>query len=247
MNTTQKKTVKKDSKNLPMKLRVVYNDPDETDLSSDEEHEINHRKNQNMGCVVKKISTTSAMQNHVTSGSKKPRKFSSIYKGVRRRPSGKFSSEIRDPFNKKRLWLGTYCTEEEAAAAYQAKKQELAKMIMAAEEDNNNNFSQLSPSVLEHAVSSNPMVNADRAIMKQCGEDEESIKDLWKDEPSILDLLEVPLPSAFESIDQLLSPYGYEDCLSFNSVNNQGLLPKKSDGMLIDLAWVDEILNLEGN
>ncbi|OMO59572.1 hypothetical protein COLO4_34152 [Corchorus olitorius] len=244
--------MKKNSKNLPMKLRVLYNDPDETDLSSDEEDEINHRKNQNMGirCVVKKISTASAMQNYVT-GSKKPRKFSSIFKGVRRRPSGKFSSEIRDPFTKKRLWLGTYCTEEEAAAAYQAKKHELAKMIMAAEEDNNNNFLQLSPSVLEH-VSSNPMDNnkannADRAIMKQCGEDEESIKDLWKDEPSILELLEVPRPSAFESMDEFLSPYGYKDCLSFNSVNNQGLLPKNSDGMLIDLAWVDEILNLEGN
>ncbi|KAM3203738.1 hypothetical protein P3L10_031364 [Capsicum annuum] len=55
---------------------------------------------------------------------------------VRKRKSGKFATEIRDPFSKKKIWLGTFNTAEEASEVYQSKKLEFQEKLNKAKNAN---------------------------------------------------------------------------------------------------------------
>ncbi|XAR63903.1 hypothetical protein NMG60_11024048 [Bertholletia excelsa] len=139
------------------KVRVIYNDPNATDSGSDSDDPIFDNEN---GCVrVKRVVREIVIP--MLPCKRTGRKFSSKHKGVRVRPWGKYAAEIRHPILGKRVWLGTYSTEEEAANAYAKKKLEFDKLILsekaknlnsemsqlfASEETNNDLYSHPSPS-----------------------------------------------------------------------------------------------------
>ncbi|OEL14229.1 hypothetical protein BAE44_0024751 [Dichanthelium oligosanthes] len=107
--------------------RIFCSDPDATDSFDDEDDQNTKVKKMVREVLVplKNSKTSKFLKTHVPCGTKDmevsgKKGKSSRFRGVHKRPWGRWASEIRDPMRKTRKWISSYDSEEAAATTNQA-------------------------------------------------------------------------------------------------------------------------------